>query len=187
MSSNTRLRKLDDPEGPFTAIILATAGLLRLNMADRITSRLEAPTLYYAVGQGALAIETRSQDVRVSAMVQKLNHWETSWRVLAEREMLRVLEGGCSVPVGVWTTLTPVVQDQEAHLKIDAVIASLAGDRSITASIEGVIKSNQDAEALGKEIAFMLIERGGKEILEELGRKVESAAFQQRHEDAVKR
>jgi len=184
---NTRLKKLDDPEGPFTAIILATAGLLRLNMADRITCHLEAPTLYYAVGQGALAIETRSDDIRVHEMVSRLIDWKTSWTVLAEREMLRVLEGGCSVPVGVWSTFNSIQEGRKAHLKMDAVIASLSGDRSITTQMEREITTAQEAEELGRDVAFALIDLGGREILEELGRKVEDAQFEQRHADAVKR
>jgi len=114
-------------------------------------------------------------------MVALLSDWETSWRVLAEREMLRILEGGCSVPVGVWSTFTSIEEDERATLKIEAVIASLSGDRAITTELEREISSAEEAEAVGRDVALELIAKGGKEILEELGRKVQSVQFEQRH------
>lgn len=104
----TRLRKLDDPNSSYTALILASAGLLRLNMGHRITSSVASPTLYHAVGQGAIGVEIREGDERARAIIGSLECWKTSWRTRAERMMLRVLEGGCSVPVGCETKLTEV-------------------------------------------------------------------------------
>ncbi|BGP34174.1 porphobilinogen deaminase [Rhodotorula toruloides] len=104
----TRLRKLDDPNSSYTALILASAGLLRLNMGHRITSSVSSPTLYHAVGQGAIGVEIREGDERSRAIIGSLECWKTSWRTRAERMMLRVLEGGCSVPVGCETKLTEV-------------------------------------------------------------------------------
>ncbi|KAL8286698.1 hypothetical protein RQP46_004226 [Phenoliferia psychrophenolica] len=96
----TRLRKLDDPTSSFTALILASAGLIRLGLADRITASVTSPSLYHAVGQGAIGIEMRSDDPSVAEVVGSLEDWKTGWTIRAERAMLHYLEGGCSVPVG---------------------------------------------------------------------------------------
>ncbi|WVR05925.1 porphobilinogen deaminase [Kwoniella sp. DSM 27419] len=98
---NTRLSKLDNPESPFAALILAMSGLSRLGMAHRVTSPLSSPTLMHAVGQGSLGVEIRSDDMRTRNVLRGLGHWPTEWTSGAERGCLRVLEGGCSVPVGV--------------------------------------------------------------------------------------
>ncbi|KAI0296678.1 porphobilinogen deaminase, dipyromethane cofactor binding domain-containing protein [Russula brevipes] len=103
----TRFAKLDDPDGPYAALILAKAGLLRLGFDDRVTCDVVAPTLFHAVGQGALAVEIRADDAEARRLCSALTHWPTSWRCLAERACLRVLEGGCSVPVGVHSELVP--------------------------------------------------------------------------------
>ncbi|WVQ97423.1 porphobilinogen deaminase [Kwoniella sp. CBS 9459] len=102
---NTRLAKLDNPSSPFAALILAMSGLTRLGMAHRVTSPLSSPTLMHAVGQGALGIEIRSDDIRTRNVLRGLGHWQTEWSCGAERGCLRVLEGGCSVPVGVETEM----------------------------------------------------------------------------------
>ncbi|GAA5939467.1 hydroxymethylbilane synthase [Sporobolomyces koalae] len=104
----TRLRKLDDPSSNYTALILASAGLLRLSLGNRITASIGPPVLYPAVGQGALAIEIRQGDERSQEIIGSLECWKTSWMTRAERMMLKVLEGGCSVPVGCETKLTQV-------------------------------------------------------------------------------
>lgn len=108
---NTRLAKLDAPNGPYTALILAAAGLIRLNMHARITAFLSSPVLLYSVGQGSLAIEVRTppegatpsdnRDARIKAMIQSIGDWRSTFRAEAERALLRELEGGCSIPVGV--------------------------------------------------------------------------------------
>ncbi|CAD6906553.1 unnamed protein product [Tilletia controversa] len=108
---NTRLTKLDSPSGPYTALVLAAAGLIRLNLSHRITAFLTSPVLYYSVGQGALAIEVRSpppgatprenRDARIKMMIGSIGCWRATWRGEAERALLRELEGGCSIPVGV--------------------------------------------------------------------------------------
>lgn len=105
---DTRLRKLDDPSSPYTALILAAAGLERVDLGHRVSSLLKAPTFLHAVGQGALAVEIRTGDVRVREMLKGVGDWKSEWRVGAERGLLRELEGGCSVPVGVETELEEV-------------------------------------------------------------------------------
>jgi hydroxymethylbilane synthase len=102
---NTRLTKLDKPESNFAALILAISGLTRLGSAHRVTSPIGSPELYHAVGQGALGVEIRSGDARVRETLRGIGHWPTEWRCGAERGCLRVLEGGCSVPVGVESEL----------------------------------------------------------------------------------
>ncbi|GAA5832722.1 hypothetical protein JCM11251_005736 [Rhodosporidiobolus azoricus] len=104
----TRLKKLDDPSSSYTALILASAGLLRLNMGHRITASVSSPSLYHAVGQGAIGIEIKDNDPRAKEIIGSLECWKTSWMTRAERMMLRVLEGGCSVPVGCETKVTEV-------------------------------------------------------------------------------
>ncbi len=114
--SDTRFRKLDDPVGPYTALILASAGVTRMNLSARCTSHLSSSPskggMFYAVGQGAIAIEIRRGDDRVKDVLRGAGHWETEWTVGAERALLRELEGGCSVPVGVETTIEEVTKEE---------------------------------------------------------------------------
>ncbi|KAI6842301.1 porphobilinogen deaminase [Hortaea werneckii] len=101
----TRLAKLDNPESEYSAIILAVAGLNRLGMGERITQHLSKLSggMLYAVGQGALAIEIREGDERVKELVHAIGDERTTREGLAERQLMRTLEGGCSVPIGVET------------------------------------------------------------------------------------
>ncbi|GAA5960255.1 hypothetical protein JCM3765_002518 [Sporobolomyces pararoseus] len=118
----TRLKKLDDPNSNYTALILASAGLLRLSLGNRITASIGPPILYPAVGQGALAIEIRSGDEKSGEIIGSLECWKTSWMTRSERMMLKILEGGCSVPVGCETKLTKVwVKGGEGDLKENRV------------------------------------------------------------------
>lgn len=110
---NTRLAKLDAPNGPYTALILAAAGLVRLNLHSRITAFLSSPVLLHSVGQGSLAIEVRTppegadpttnRDARIRELVRSIGDWRATFRAEAERALLKELEGGCSIPVGVET------------------------------------------------------------------------------------
>lgn len=118
---NTRLAKLDAPESNFAALILAISGLTRLGSAHRVTSPISTPQLYHAVGQGALGVEIRSGDARVRETMRGMGHWQTEWRCAAERGCLRVLEGGCSVPVGVTSELEELDPDQLANPQDDAL------------------------------------------------------------------
>ena len=110
---NTRLAKLDAPNGPYTALILAAAGLVRLNFHSRITAFLSSPVLLHSVGQGSLAIEVRTppegadpttnRDARIRELIRSIGDWRATFRAEAERALLKELEGGCSIPVGVET------------------------------------------------------------------------------------
>ena len=160
---NTRLAKLDAPDGEYSALILAKAGMVRLDWNDRISSDIVPPTLYHAVGQAALAAEIRSNDPDTKRIVQPLIHKPTDYRCRAERAMLRVLEGGCSVPVGAATEL-----DAEGTLALTGTVTSLGGDRHVEQQKSKKIETVEDAEALGEEVAKALIESGGREILDEV-------------------
>lgn len=105
----TRLAKLDNPDSEYSAIILAVAGLLRMGMGDRITTYLSKSNggMLYAVGQGALGVETRKGDLRVQELLSKVGCERTTRQALAERSLMRTLEGGCSVPIGVETEWLP--------------------------------------------------------------------------------
>ncbi|MBR1553124.1 MAG: hydroxymethylbilane synthase [Schwartzia sp.] len=155
---NTRLRKLD--EGEYDAIVLAVAGLKRLGFADRIREVLPRDMLLPAVGQGALAIETRAGDQETRDMLAFLRDDDTVCCAEAERSFLARVEGGCQVPVGVYATA------EGDGLTVEAVIASLDGQRAYRGAVKGARK---DAAALGKNLAERLLAEGGAEILKELG------------------
>jgi hydroxymethylbilane synthase len=166
---NTRISKLDAEDGPYSALILAAAGLSRLGFSDRITSFLGPPTLYPAVGQAALGVEIRSDDIRVKEIVQVLNHWQTLWTCLAERACLRVLEGGCSVPVGVSSHLTEAQgQDGTARLKIVGTVTSLDGATQVEATVDEAVTGAEESEALGRKLAEKLIANGAGAILDDI-------------------
>ena len=160
---NTRLRKLD--EGEYDAIVLAVAGLKRLGFADRIREVLPQTMVLPAVGQGALAIETRADDKETRDMLAFLRDDETICCAEAERSFLARVEGGCQVPVGVYATA------EGDDLKVEAVIASLDGRRSYRGTVNG---TKADAAKLGKGLAEKLLNEGGAKILQELGLLLES-------------
>ncbi len=154
---NTRLRKLD--EGEFDAIILASAGLIRLEMADRIRSRIESEVILPAVGQGAVGIECRVGDQRVLDLIEPLNHHESSVRVRAERALNHRLEGGCQVPIGSYS----ILEENEIYLR--GLVGAVDGSEIIRSEIRG---PEEEAEALGVEVAEQLLANGAREILQEL-------------------
>jgi hydroxymethylbilane synthase len=151
---DTRLRKLD--EGQYDAIVLAAAGLRRLGWEDRIRELIPADVMCPAVGQGALAIETRETGEALE-LARKLDHPVTRTAVEAERAMLAVLGGGCQVPIGAHAR----VQDGTIHL--DAIVASPDGSRVIRGKMRGV-----DPEVVGAELGRRLLDEGAREILKEV-------------------
>ncbi|SFI27628.1 hydroxymethylbilane synthase [Selenomonas ruminantium] len=156
---NTRLQKLADED--FDAIILAVAGLKRLGFGERITDVLPKSIVLPAVGQGALAIETRADDAEIRALIDFLNDDETVRCATAERAFLGRVEGGCQVPVGVYATPA-----EAGQLQVEAVIASLDGSKLYRDKITG---QAADAEFLGRQLADMLLAKGGLEIMHKLG------------------
>jgi len=163
---NTRLAKLDAPDGQYAALILAKAGLVRLGMGDRISSDIPPPTLYHAVSQGALAVEVRSDDVEAIELCKKLTHRETSWECNAERACLRVLEGGCSVPVGVASEL--VAGEGGEVLTLTGCVTGIDGNDHVQHTLKEVVKSVENAEQLGEKLAHILIKTGARKILDDI-------------------
>lgn len=152
---NTRLQKLD--AGEYDAIILAVAGLRRLNMADRIHQVIPASVSLHAVGQGALGIECRAEDSEILTLLKALEHDPTAYRCYAERSFLRELEGGCQVPIGVNSAI------EADTLTLIGMVASLDGQKLVKDSVQG---PTETAEALGIELAHKLRDQGATEILE---------------------
>jgi hydroxymethylbilane synthase len=155
----TRLKKLD--ESDWVGIVLARAGMVRLGRTDRIGETIDADVVLPAVGQGAVAIEIRSGDTRIETLVSELHHWNTAQAALAERALLRRLEGGCQVPIG---TLGTVVNNErgEQELVLSAMVGSLDGKTIIRGRTHG---SPVDAESLGEELAETLLRGGAENIL----------------------
>ena len=151
---DTRLRKLD--EGLYDAVILAAAGLERLGHGDRIKAVIPSSVCLPAVGQGALAIECRTDDAEVRQMLDFLNDMPTVHATNAERAFLGLLEGGCQVPIGVHADV-----DGE-KIKIEAIIAALDGSTVLRDTIEGAA---DDAVALGQELGRKMLANGGQAIL----------------------
>jgi hydroxymethylbilane synthase len=149
---DTRLRKLD--EGQYDAIVLAAAGLRRLGWQDRITELIPVDIMCPAVGQGALAIETRDDGGATQQLAAKLDHEPTRVAVTEERAFLRVLGGGCQVPVGAHAWL------ENGVLRMVAVVAQPDGKKVINGEITGT-NPNADGAALGNE----MLENGAREIL----------------------
>ncbi|MBT1064060.1 hydroxymethylbilane synthase [Bowmanella sp. Y26] len=154
---NTRLAKLD--AGEYDAIILACAGLIRLNMQDRIRHHIDAGQSLPAVGQGAVGIECRNDDMQLRDLLAPLNHADTATRVLAERAMNATLQGGCQVPIGSFAELDG---DQ---LWLRGLVGAVDGSTLIQGEIRG---SREDADRLGKTLAEDLLARGAREILQAL-------------------
>ena len=149
---NTRLAKLD--AGEFDAIILACAGLKRLGFDDRIGAAIDEDFLLPAGGQGAVGIEYRETDSRVAELLAPLAHEETSRRVIAERTVVRRLDGGCDVPIASFA----VAEGDSLWLR--ARVGSPDGKTVIVSEARG-----SEPEALGIEVADALTAKGAAEIL----------------------
>ncbi|WP_368180974.1 hydroxymethylbilane synthase [Aeromonas sp. R7-5] len=156
---NTRLAKLD--AGEYDAIILAAAGLKRLEMAHRIAAFIEPEQSLPANGQGAVGIECRLDDHELHALLAPLEHPETRARVLTERAMNRALQGGCQVPIGAYA----LVQGEEVWLR--GLVGSPDGARVIRDEIRGPLA---EGEALGHTLAQRLLAAGADVILAEVYR-----------------
>ena len=154
---NSRLAKLDN--GDYDAIILACAGLLRLEMADRIKQRLSSSWILPAVGQGAVGLEARKGDEETLNLLSVLNHTDTADRVIAERALNKRLEGGCQVPIASYATL----DGDTLHLQ--ALVGEPDGSHVVKGDISG---HRSKAEQLGEKLAVDLLSRGAKVILEKL-------------------
>ncbi len=154
---NTRLRKLDD--GDYDAIILASAGLLRLGFAERIRSFISTDQSLPAIGQGAIGIECRSDDEQTNQLLAPLHHGPTAVCVGAERALNQRLEGGCQVPIGGHATLA----DDQLYLR--GLVGTVDGSEIVRSEIRG---PQADGERLGRSLAEELLENGAARILREL-------------------
>ncbi|XP_012277593.1 porphobilinogen deaminase [Orussus abietinus] len=187
---NTRLKKLDDENGSYAAIILAAAGLKRMGWEDRISQLLEPEEALYAIGQGALGIECRETDWKTLSLLEPLYDVETTLRCVCERSFLKTLGGGCSAPVAVSSSLV------DKNLTITGAVWSLDGQTIITDTLKSKLYIPDDtgeppkkcpyreprlycsvapgkvsgisllgAEQLGKDIAKSLIDKNAFEIM----------------------
>jgi hydroxymethylbilane synthase len=161
----TRLSKLDAEDGEYSCLILAAAGLIRMDLGARITQYLDSKTpgggLLHAVGQGALAIEVRDGDQKTIDILTSLVDQDSTLAGLAERSVMRTLEGGCSVPIGVETTWI-----EKGKLLMKAIVVSLDGTQVVEAERLDEILNDKDADEFGWKLAQDLVEKGAGKILE---------------------
>ncbi len=154
---NTRLKKLDNNE--YDAIILAAAGLIRLEMPERIREFIAPEVMLPANGQGAVGIECRTEDETIKNLLAPLGCEETRIRVIAERSMNRALEGGCQVPIGSYA----IIENQEIYLR--GLVGAVDGSEILTSEVRG---KAQDAEKLGTDLAATLLADGADKILRQV-------------------
>jgi hydroxymethylbilane synthase len=157
---DTRLRKVES--GEYDAILLAKAGLDRLGWSQRITEILSPDLCMPAVGQGAIAVETRLKDTEAADLLAKLDDAETRTAIIAERAMLGALHGGCQVPIGAWARI------ERGELILEACVCSVDGVQYVK---QRAAAPPEQAVQLGEHMARLLMEAGAQSILEEVGRQ----------------
>ena len=153
----TRLRKLHDEN--LDAVVLAAAGVKRLGYADRVTEYLPVVVSLPATCQGSLGIQIRRDDDRTRKLIEVFVHRPTAVAVAAERAFLKTLEGGCQVPIAGLAIV------EGGRVKMEGLVGSVDGKRIIRERIEG---PEEEAEKLGVQLATVILERGGREILREV-------------------
>ncbi|KAJ4221626.1 hypothetical protein NW759_006872 [Fusarium solani] len=163
----TRLAKVDDPESEYTCMIMSACGLQRVGLGHRITQYLGSKDggIYHAVGQGALGLEIRKGDTKTLELINQLVDKKSTLVCLAERALLRTLEGGCTVPIGVETEW---VDESQLLLRMRAIVVSLDGSRSVQDTMDATVHNGDEATALGRELAARLAKGGASEILKEI-------------------
>jgi hydroxymethylbilane synthase len=159
---DTRLRKVES--GVYDAIVLSKAGLDRLGWSQKITEPLSTEISLPAVGQGAIAIESRVKDREAAEILGKLDDGETRTVIIAERALQAALQGGCQVPLGAWARM------ERGELVMEAVVCSVDGVQYVRQKASA--PPDQAAE-LGQKMAQMLIEGGARNILDEVNRSRE--------------
>ncbi|MCG2633618.1 MAG: hydroxymethylbilane synthase [Gammaproteobacteria bacterium] len=152
---NTRLQKLD--EGRFEAIVLAAAGLKRLDMAERISRYLEPEECLPAVGQGVIGIECRTSDSQTQRLIDPLHHRPTAQCITAERAFNARLEGGCQVPIAGHAQLL-----DGGRLLLDGLVGAVDGSQILHQRVSGLAA---DAATLGRQLADQLLEQGADALL----------------------
>lgn len=163
----TRIAKIDNPESEYTCMIMSAAGLERLGLQHRINQYIGSKDggILHAVGQGALGLEIRKGDAKVLELLNQLADQKSTLACLAERALLYTLEGGCTVPIGVETEWI----DEAKHiLQMRGIVVSLDGTQSVQDSVDAIVKTNDEARALGEELAAKLVKGGADAILREI-------------------
>ncbi|RAL26680.1 hydroxymethylbilane synthase [Thermoflavimicrobium daqui] len=156
---DTRLQKLK--AGEFDAIILAAAGLMRMNWKDEVTEALSVNTMLPAVGQGALAIQCREDDQELLQLLVKIHHEETARTVRAERAFLKSFQGGCHLPLAAFA------KQVDEQINLTGLVADPNGKKVIKGSITG-----QNEWELGQQLAEQLIEQGAKQLLAQIQKEL---------------
>ena len=156
---DTRLRKVES--GEYDAIVLSKAGLDRLGWSQKITEPISTDISLPAVGQGAIAIQSRVSDRDADEFLSKLDDMETRTAIIAERALLSAMQGGCQVPIGAWARM------ERAELVMEAVVCSVDGTQYVR---EKATASPDQAAQLGEHLARALVEGGARTILEEVQR-----------------
>ncbi|MDK2824091.1 MAG: hydroxymethylbilane synthase [Clostridia bacterium] len=159
---NTRLHKMDTEN--LDGIILASAGVERLGWQDKIAEKLDFSICLPAVGQGSIGIEIRSDNEEIYQIVRLTNDLDTEASILAERALLKSLEGGCQIPIGA------LAEIKDDKLSLQALVGSLNGEIIIRDSLTGDIK---DSEKIGIELALKLKEKGANKILQEIRQEID--------------
>ncbi len=152
----TRLRKFD--ESGLDGMVLAYAGLHRLGFEDRVAELIPFDVMLPAVGQGAVAVEIRSDDPRIAAVMEQLDHPETRLCVTAERALLRRLEGGCQVPIAGLATIA------NGSLTLTGLVGTLDGSVVLREAASG---RPEDAESVGEQLAERLLAQGAERLLDD--------------------
>lgn len=153
----TRINKF--LKSSWDAIVLARAGVERLRLNSHISTIIKTDAMLPAVGQGALGIETRADNKRVNNVIKSIHHDPTYKSILAERALLKALEGGCQVPIGAFA------EAKQNGLYLDAIVGSLDGSLTFRKKIRG---SSANPEKLGRTLARDLLKAGAKSILNEI-------------------
>lgn len=153
----TRIKKINEMD--LDGVILAAAGINRLGLEKEISGAFNVDEVVPAVGQGALGIETRKNDTFIKEVVSKINHKHTEIAVKAERIFMRILNGGCHVPIGAYAFI------EDEKLKMIGLVAAIDGDKIIKIYGEDDI---QNFKELGQKIAEEVLNKGGKDILNSL-------------------
>ena len=157
---DTRLRKVEG--GEYDAIMLAKAGLDRLGWSNRISETFSPEVFLPAVGQGAIAVETRLGDHQAAELVEKLDDAETRSAIIAERALLKALQGGCQVPIGAWARI------ERGEMVLEACVTSVDGLQHVKQRLTGMPEQGVE---LGEKMARLLIDSGAQAILSEVGRQ----------------
>ncbi len=151
----TRLKKIETEN--LTGVILAAAGMKRMGLAEKITQFLQLEMMLPAVGQGALGLQIRKTDIELAKTFAALNDATTAAEVTAERSFLRSLGGGCRLPIAALGKL------EGQRLSLEGMLAAPDGSAMIREKIQGV---REDAETLGERLASIILEKGGKKLLD---------------------